>query len=88
MTWADVEASGYQRVFANPKVGDVEIWEVQNLSGGWFHPLHIHLVDFQVLSRNGAPPRRRSADRRTWSTPGRTRRCGCSCASGPSTAAT
>ncbi len=56
MTWSDVEASGYQRVFANPKVGDVEIWEVQNLSGGWFHPLHIHLVDFQVLSRNGAPP--------------------------------
>ncbi len=55
-TWAEIEASGFTKVFANPQVGDVEIWEVQNLSGGWFHPLHLHLVDFQVLSRNGTPP--------------------------------
>jgi FtsP/CotA-like multicopper oxidase with cupredoxin domain len=32
----------------------VEIWELKNTSGGWFHPVHIHLVDFQVLSRNGS----------------------------------
>jgi FtsP/CotA-like multicopper oxidase with cupredoxin domain len=57
MTWADVVDSGYTKVFANPDPGDVEIWEVENSSGGWFHPLHIHLVDFQVLSRNGRPPR-------------------------------
>ncbi len=25
-----------------------------NKSGGWFHPVHIHLVDFKILSRNGA----------------------------------
>ena len=31
----------------------MEIWEFQNKSGGWFHPLHIHLVDFKILSRNG-----------------------------------
>jgi FtsP/CotA-like multicopper oxidase with cupredoxin domain len=55
-TWDDVEGSDFSRVFANPQVGDVEIWEVENRSGGWFHPLHIHLVDFQVLTRNGAPP--------------------------------
>ena len=24
--------------------------------GGWFHPVHIHLVDFKVLDRNGRPP--------------------------------
>jgi spore coat protein A len=55
-TWDDVVASGFTRVFADPAVGDVEIWEVENRSRGWSHPLHTHLVDFQVLSRNGAPP--------------------------------
>ena len=56
-TWKDVVASGYTRIFANPQPGDVEIWEVENKSGGWFHPTHIHFVDFRVLSRNGRPPR-------------------------------
>jgi spore coat protein A len=55
-TWDDVADSDFAHVFANPQVGDVEIWEVENRSGGWFHPLHVHLVDFQVLTRNGAPP--------------------------------
>jgi spore coat protein A len=54
-TWDDVAKDEYVPVFANPQVGDVEIWEVENKSGGWFHPLHVHLVDFQVLSRNGRP---------------------------------
>ncbi len=29
-------------------------WEVWCLEtgGGWFHPIHIHLVDFYVLARN------------------------------------
>ena len=34
----------------------MEIWEISNHSGGWFHPTHIHLVDFKILSRNGAAP--------------------------------
>ena len=34
-------------------MGTVETWTIENKSGGWFHPLHIHLVDFKVLSRNG-----------------------------------
>jgi len=55
-TWDDVAKGDFAPVFANPQVGDVEIWEVENKSGGWFHPLHIHLVDFQVLSRNGKQP--------------------------------
>ena len=44
------------RVDANPKLGTTEIWSLQNNSGGWFHPVHIHLVDFQILDRNGRPP--------------------------------
>lgn len=56
-TWDDVVRSNYTRLFANPQQGDVEIWDVENSSGGWFHPLHIHLIDFRVLSRNGLPPR-------------------------------
>ena len=56
-TWKDVEDGDYSPIFANPQPGDVEIWDVENKSGGWFHPLHIHFVDFKVLNRNGRPPR-------------------------------
>jgi FtsP/CotA-like multicopper oxidase with cupredoxin domain len=58
-SWKDVQDSRYRLLVdgANPNVGDVEIWEVENRSGGWFHPLHIHLVDFQVLSRRGGSGR-------------------------------
>ena len=51
-TWDDVVDSGHQRVFANPAVNDVELWTIENRGGGWFHPLHIHLVDFLVVGRN------------------------------------
>ena len=49
-------ASDYKKVFANPQPGTVEKWIVKNSSGGWFHPVHIHLVDFRVLRRNGGAP--------------------------------
>src|SRR3954454_18937424 len=55
-TWADIVNSDYEYVAANPGFEDVEIWELQNDSGGWFHPVHIHLVDFKILDRNGRPP--------------------------------
>jgi FtsP/CotA-like multicopper oxidase with cupredoxin domain len=55
-SWRDVIASGYTYVEANPRLNDVEIWEIENKSGGWFHPTHIHLVDFKILSRNGRAP--------------------------------
>jgi spore coat protein A, manganese oxidase len=55
LTWEDVINSGYQEVVANPESGDVQIWEITNKSGGWFHPVHIHLVDFKMLTRNGKP---------------------------------
>ncbi len=37
------------------RLGDIEIWEVSN-PGGQAHPFHIHLVQFQILDRNGRPP--------------------------------
>ncbi len=39
------------RVLANVPRGTVEIWELENGSGGWTHPIHVHLVDFRVLER-------------------------------------
>jgi FtsP/CotA-like multicopper oxidase with cupredoxin domain len=50
-TWDDVIASGYQAALANPALNAVEVWDIRNDSGGWHHPLHIHLVDFRVLDR-------------------------------------
>jgi FtsP/CotA-like multicopper oxidase with cupredoxin domain len=47
--FADVE----NRVLANVPRGTVEIWELENQSGGWTHPIHIHLIDFRVLERFG-----------------------------------
>jgi spore coat protein A len=55
-TWDDVVNSDYQKVLANPGFEDTEIWELSNPHGGWFHPVHMHLVDFKILDRNGAPP--------------------------------
>ena len=37
------------------RLGDIEIWEVRN-RGGQPHPFHVHLVQFQILDRNGQPP--------------------------------
>lgn len=56
LTWEEVIVSGFKRVMADPALDAVEIWELENSSDGWFHPMHIHLVDFQILSRNGQPP--------------------------------
>ena len=55
LTWQGVVLSNYREVVANPAPGDVQVWEITNRSGGWFHPVHIHLVDFKILSRNGRP---------------------------------
>ena len=33
-----------------------EIWRFKNSAGGWVHPMHIHLEEFKILSRNGVPP--------------------------------
>ncbi|SEQ82893.1 multicopper oxidase family protein [Microlunatus flavus] len=55
-TWHDVVDSEYKKVLASPDLGETQVWEIQNNSGGWFHPVHIHLIDFKILSRNGRAP--------------------------------
>lgn len=40
---------------ATPTLGSVEKWILRNNSGGWWHPIHIHLESHQVLSFNGGP---------------------------------
>ncbi|WP_196814454.1 multicopper oxidase family protein [Nocardia sp. BMG111209] len=43
---------------ARPRLGDTEIWRlVTDLD----HPIHLHLNQFRVLSRNGGPPHRTDA---------------------------
>ena len=76
--WQDVIASGYKKVAADLALNAVEMWEIENKSGGWFHPVHIHLVDFKVLSRNGRAPFHRSAGPRTSCTSVKTRPSGSS----------
>lgn len=60
-TWEDVERSRFRRVLGNPQPYDVEIWDLVNESGGWFHPVHIHLVDGRIISRNTTPDRKAHA---------------------------
>jgi FtsP/CotA-like multicopper oxidase with cupredoxin domain len=41
---------------ATPKVGTSEIWVLQNNSGSWSLPVHIHAGEGFILSRNGVRP--------------------------------
>ena len=43
------------RIDAKPKRGTPEIWTFKS-GGGWAHPVHVHLTDFFILSRNGSTP--------------------------------
>ena len=40
-----------------PQINTAERWIIQNKSGGWQHPIHLHLEEFRILSRNGRPVR-------------------------------
>jgi FtsP/CotA-like multicopper oxidase with cupredoxin domain len=42
------------RVDETAKLGDVEIWQIENLVG-MDHPFHLHGFQFQVIDRNGVP---------------------------------
>jgi FtsP/CotA-like multicopper oxidase with cupredoxin domain len=44
------------RVDARPVIDTVEIWEFDKPGAPGFHPMHVHLVQFQILDINGAPP--------------------------------
>lgn len=41
------------RILARPELGTWEQWTLRNGHGGATHPVHIHLVDFKVVSRSG-----------------------------------
>jgi spore coat protein A len=47
----DTHQSG--RYLARPRLGATEVWR---FIGDFYHPVHLHLNHFQVLSRNGATP--------------------------------
>lgn len=38
------------------KQGTPEVWTLKNNGGGWSHPVHIHMEEFQILLRNGQTP--------------------------------
>jgi FtsP/CotA-like multicopper oxidase with cupredoxin domain len=40
---------------ALPIQGQPEVWTTQNGGGGWVHPMHMHMEEHHVLSRNGTP---------------------------------
>ena len=42
------------RVDIRGRLGDVELWEIEN-RGGMDHPIHLHTYPFQIVSRNGVP---------------------------------
>ena len=44
------------RIDANPGLNDIEIWTFHNSHRDWFHTVHVHLVDFQILDRNRNQP--------------------------------
>jgi spore coat protein A len=45
------------RVDARPVVNTTEDWTLQVDSGGWGHPVHLHLGRFRVIKVEGRPPR-------------------------------
>ena len=44
------------RPLVSPTVNTPEIWRLVNGSGGWAHPIHVHLELMRVLRRNGKVP--------------------------------
>ena len=51
------QAFDHQRIDARPALGSVETWMLVNTTTyGTSHYIHIHDVDWKVLSRNGAAP--------------------------------
>jgi FtsP/CotA-like multicopper oxidase with cupredoxin domain len=55
-----------ERASATPGENRGQIWTLQNNSGGWWHPIHIHSEYMRVLTRNGQlpPPEERDGNAR------------------------
>ena len=45
-----------ERPVGTPKLGQPELWHIENSSGGWWHPNHIHSELQRVIRRNGKQP--------------------------------
>jgi FtsP/CotA-like multicopper oxidase with cupredoxin domain len=45
-----------ERASAKPRQNRAQIWRLENNSGGWWHPIHIHSEFMRILSRNGRKP--------------------------------
>jgi FtsP/CotA-like multicopper oxidase with cupredoxin domain len=41
------------RILADVPKGTKQIWQLDNRGNNWTHPVHVHLVDFQILHREG-----------------------------------
>jgi spore coat protein A len=54
-----------ERVDASPKLGTTETWILKNKSSA-NHPIHIHGVDQQLVSRDGVPPAAYELMKETW----------------------
>jgi FtsP/CotA-like multicopper oxidase with cupredoxin domain len=53
VTMADGVTVKMINVTENPTVGDTEVWEIHNFTMD-AHPIHLHLVRFEVVNREGA----------------------------------
>jgi bilirubin oxidase len=49
ITFDDVE----NRMLANVPIGTKQIWQLDNRNNNWTHPVHVHLVDFRIVHREG-----------------------------------
>jgi FtsP/CotA-like multicopper oxidase with cupredoxin domain len=37
----------------SPKKGSGAVWRIKNGGGGWVHPMHLHMEEHRIVSRNG-----------------------------------
>ena len=49
VTYSDVAA----RTLARPPMGSVQNWKLVYAAGPGVHPVHVHLIDFRIVSRTG-----------------------------------
>jgi FtsP/CotA-like multicopper oxidase with cupredoxin domain len=53
-----------ERPLISQKLGSEAVWRIKNGGGGWVHPMHLHMEEHRVVSRNGqlAPTSRHPDD--------------------------
>jgi len=53
---SDMRVANFNQVSAAPKLGDLEVWHIQNGGGGWSHNVHVHFEEGRILTRDGKQP--------------------------------